>query len=304
MDAQTARQRYRYEPETGLLYHLHRGNGRVQNKPLGYVSNGFRHSEMLGRKRPTAHMHYGELPKGILRRLNGDNLDDRIENLAYVRKQLSVSYVHDGCEVNEYGRLPQEVVTGVYEIRCIHNGRRYIGSAANFSSRWRLHYTQLETGTHHSRHLQRSWNKYGESGFVFRVVEQCDRASIIEREQHYIDTLKPEFNSRPDATSQLGFKFSEESKKKMSEAAKRSRNFKGHKHSEETKRRISESRKGKGNSGWTQERKDRISAANKGRVISAQQRLRISEKLRGHKQSQETINKRMESIKRRRMSGG
>lgn len=126
------------------------------------------------------------------------------------------------------------------------NGRRYVGSAVNFSSRWSLHDRQLTTGAHHSKHLQRAWNKYGSESFVFRVLEECEKESLIEREQHYIDTLSPEFNSRPNAASQLGFKMSDETKKKLSESAKRTRNFTGHRHSEASKKKISDSRKGKG----------------------------------------------------------
>jgi group I intron endonuclease len=249
LTADVARTRYRYDPGSGRLYHTRPGHGRDMGRPIGNVTNGFRYSELLGKKMPTAHaiwlIHHGELPKGILRHLNGDNLDDRIENLAYVRKQLPMSYVHEGRYVSEYGKLPDELRTGIYEIFCVKNSRRYIGSAVRLSHRWRLHYTQLQSGKHHSRHLQRAWNKYGEESFVFRVIEQCSRENLISREQHYIDALCPEFNSRPNASSQDGFKFSIESRRKMS--ASRPKNFspmKGKRHTEETKRKISEKKKG------------------------------------------------------------
>lgn len=249
--ADAARIRYRYDTESGRLYHTQSGHGRDMGRPIGNVSNGFRYSELMGKKIPTAHavwlIHRGELPKGILRHLNGDNLDDRIENLAYVRNQLPVSYVHEGREVNEYGRIPKSITSGVYEIRCIRNGRRYIGSAVNITARWRLHYTQLQANKHHSMHLQRAWNKYGEAGFIFRVIESCKELTAVSREQHYIDTLNPEFNSRPNAGSQLGFKHSEDSRKKMSVARRRNPSSprKGMRHTEEAKALISQNRRGK-----------------------------------------------------------
>lgn len=80
-------------------------------------------------------------------------------------------------------------LTGVYEIFCKANGRRYVGSAQiSFKARWGVHRALLKKGAN-SRHLQRAWDKYGEVEFEFRVLETCARDVCISREQEHIDRL-------------------------------------------------------------------------------------------------------------------
>src|SRR3970040_1255088 len=55
---------------------------------------------------------------------------------------------------------------GVYKILNVMNGKVYVGSAANFKSRWKFHLGQLRYGNHHSITLQRAYNKYGERNFM------------------------------------------------------------------------------------------------------------------------------------------
>jgi group I intron endonuclease len=196
------------------------------------------------------------------------------------------------------------MASGIYCIQHGASGRRYVGSAANLKHRWQTHVLQLRQDRHHSKFLQRCWDKYGEAAFSFRVLLLCDRANLLTYEQAVIDAWKPEFNSAPTAGSQLGFRHRPESKARMSEAAKRTRNFTGHRHSEATKRRISENRKGKGATGWTQQRRDRISAAHKGRIITPEQRSKISATLTGHKQGPEQIAKRVAKLRGRKMPDG
>lgn len=246
------RSTFDYVPETGRLVRIRQGLGARVGREIGSIDpkHGHRRAHFKGGNRMTAHMvwvwHNGSMPSGILRHVNKINSDDRIENLVILKKQLPVSYEHRGETVNQYGRLPSGIKTGVYEIFCTANGRRYVGSSVNFERRWRLHYTQLSEGKHHSQHLQRAWTKYGEDAFVFRVLEKCVMGDLIAREQHYIDTLGPEFNSRPRAGSQLGFKHSDESRRRMS--ASRPRGFSpmsGREHTAETKARISRAKTGR-----------------------------------------------------------
>lgn len=111
---------------------------------------------------------------------------------------------------------------GIYSITNLVNGRVYIGSAASsFKERWRCHIRDLNGNKHHSGRLQNAWNKYGEDSFKFEIVEECSSNTCIEREQFYIDTLNPFYNICKIAGNCTGRKFSEESKLKMSESAKK-----------------------------------------------------------------------------------
>ena len=112
-------------------------------------------------------------------------------------------------------------IKGIYQIQSrIKPSRIYIGSAVNITKRWAQHLERLRKRIHHSRKLQRHYNKYGESDLMFSMVLTCDREHLIEHEQYFLDTLKPYFNTSPNAYSQLGLKHSEATKKKISEATK------------------------------------------------------------------------------------
>lgn len=91
---------------------------------------------------------------------------------------------------------------GVYLITCTANGDRYVGSAKSLRQRQREHWSNLRLKRHHNTHMQSVWNKYGPDTFVFEVLEEVsDLALLIEREQHWIDTLCPELNKAKTATS-------------------------------------------------------------------------------------------------------
>jgi group I intron endonuclease len=96
--------------------------------------------------------------------------------------------------------------SGIYKILNNINGKFYIGSAKSLSGRWRLHKSQLKNNKHHSIYLQRSFNKYGYSSFSFEILEYCDVTFLIEREQVYLDTLKPHYNIAKIAGNCLGVK--------------------------------------------------------------------------------------------------
>jgi group I intron endonuclease len=96
-----------------------------------------------------------------------------------------------------------------------------VGSAVKLGARWKLHRHHLKHGSHHSRHLQSSWDKHGPECFEFRVLEVVEvKANLIDREQHYFDTLRPEYNIAPVAGSCLGVRATPEQRQRASERAK------------------------------------------------------------------------------------
>lgn len=93
------------------------------------------------------------------------------------------------------------ITAGIYAIKNTLNNKMYIGSTACFKNRWRRHRQCLRGNYHHSPHLQSSYNKLGESRFVFIVLEECEniRETLILLEQKYMDELQPEYNVRKTA---------------------------------------------------------------------------------------------------------
>ena len=80
--------------------------------------------------------------------------------------------------------------SGVYKISCV-NGLFYIGSSWQLRGRFSEHLSGLKRGIHPNVHLQHAWNKYGSEGFTFEVLEYCSKDQTFEREQYYLDTLRP-----------------------------------------------------------------------------------------------------------------
>ena len=117
--------------------------------------------------------------------------------------------------------------SGIYQIRNLIDGKKYIGSAVNLRARWISHRNSLIRGDHHSPYLQAAWNKHGASRFAFEVVEAvASKEDLIQREQHYIDKFntsdnKIGYNISPTAGSSLGTRRTKESRQKQSDIARR-----------------------------------------------------------------------------------
>jgi group I intron endonuclease len=112
--------------------------------------------------------------------------------------------------------------SGIYLIKSFINNKKYIGSAISISTRInRGHLKDLRNNKHDNTHLQNHVNKYGINDLQFSILETCPNEKLIEREQYWIDTLKPEFNICKIAGSTLGIKLSEETKNKMKASNKR-----------------------------------------------------------------------------------
>lgn len=96
--------------------------------------------------------------------------------------------------------------SGIYRITNIVNNKKYIGSAAvTIRKRLNHHIAMLDVNKHKNEYLQNSWNKYGRDNFIFEIVEIVeDKELLLEREQFYLDSEKPEYNINKSATNLLG----------------------------------------------------------------------------------------------------
>lgn len=139
-------------------------------------------------------------------------------------------------------------ISGIYQIKNLANNKIYIGSAVNIKNRWKSHKSRLNLNKHHSIHLQRAWNKYGENSFEFSIIELVEeKTKLLDREQFWLDktncyNLKIGYNISKYAGSRLGVKASDETKKKMSKSQKGNKNSLGHKHSNESKLKMKQNK--------------------------------------------------------------
>jgi len=95
-------------------------------------------------------------------------------------------------------------ISGIYKIVNTINNKYYVGSSYNIYYRWRKHKQLLNKQKHHSKKLQRSWNRNSKDSFNFVIIELCDRKNLIKKEQQYLDIAKKEskqsYNMTFDAT--------------------------------------------------------------------------------------------------------
>lgn len=161
--------------------------------------------------------------------------------------------------------------SAIYCLRNTIDDKCYIGSAKKLNYRLWNHRHKLIKGTHANKHLQNFVNKYGIDSIYFEVLEKVEN-NIIEREQFWIDALKPTFNILPIAGSSEGIVLSKEHKSKISKGRK------GILHTEEAKQRISESMKGVPKS---KEHSAKVGLKHKCKVISEEQKNKISQANKG-----------------------
>lgn len=211
--------------------------------------------------------------------------------------------------------------SGIYLITHTASGKVYVGSAINLRLRFIRHRSDLKTNTHFNPLLQRHWNKYGAEAFCFSVLEFVDeKVDLIPRETYWIAKLNAAdrssgFNFLISGGGRLGMKHSEETKAKIGAAHKGKKispehaaavsaatkarqadpsyaltlikiglGNKGKKVSPESRARMSEAK-----SNMSAETRAKISAANKGKILSDETRARIGKAAIGRKQSPEHI---------------
>jgi hypothetical protein len=109
--------------------------------------------------------------------------------------------------------------SGIYRWTNLITNKSYVGSAINLTKRFRnyLSVKHLKLVLLKAKSIiHSSMLKNNYENFELDILEYCEKDSLIEREQFYIDLLKPEYNILETAGSRLGSKHTLDSKKKMS----------------------------------------------------------------------------------------
>lgn len=129
----------------------------------------------------------------------------------------------------------------IYRIK-FKNGKSYIGQTSN-TLEWRKNFHFCHARLYKKTKIQRALNKYNSDEIEWEILEDgidCEN-ELNKLEKEYIvkfDSLKNGYNLTEGGEGTRGYKWSEESKKRLSNSKK------GITHSDETRRKMSESKKG------------------------------------------------------------
>lgn len=80
--------------------------------------------------------------------------------------------------------------SGIYKIICLPTGKIYVGSSVDIRARGLQHFNDLRKGEHHSKYLQKAWDKHGADAFEISVLELVDPSRLIEVEQRWINSTR------------------------------------------------------------------------------------------------------------------
>lgn len=179
----------------------------------------------------------------------------------------------------------KKAICGIYAIKNLANGKVYVGQSRDVKKRWAWHKSHLNKGTHGNEHLQRAWNKYGETNFCFELVDVCEPFELDELERIWEKAYSKDTKTYNIAETGGGHTMSKEHREKISKALKgkfigSSNPSYGRKFTEEQKRIASIKHSGK-NCYWygkkrSNETKEKLRIANLGKKYSEESKAKKS----------------------------
>ena len=76
--------------------------------------------------------------------------------------------------------LKMNKITGIYMILNHANDKIYIGQSIDIKARWKQHKSDLNNNRHVNKHLQNSWNKFGQDNFEFIILCECEENQLFK----------------------------------------------------------------------------------------------------------------------------
>ena len=133
-------------------------------------------------------------------------------------------------------------ISGIYKITNTITGDFYIGSSKNIKSRWAHHKIPSTWNKYSNNPMYLDMRKYGVDKFVFELLAEVEESFLKEKEQYFIETLKPTYNDYRakglDIERYKEYQKSDKRKKYMKEYNKSDK-------SKEAKKKYNKSDKGK-----------------------------------------------------------
>lgn len=143
------------------------------------------------------------------------------------------------------------MITYVYSITNKLNNKRYIGVTQDLPTRRRAHLWRLRNGKHTNIKLTRAFKKYGEDSFRFEVLEtlnSAERNLLLEKEIQYIknyDSYKNGYNMSMGADGSTLQLTADETREKHRKFLMGNTYWLNRKHTQETKDKIGNAHRGK-----------------------------------------------------------
>ena len=129
--------------------------------------------------------------------------------------------------------------SGIYMIRCLRNGKVYIGRSSDIGGRLMAHYYILRKGTHYNSEFQRDFSLFGEDAFVcdiLKLISSEDNELLVSEEQEFINKYEKHqlYVKRNSNSGALSGTINEETRKRLSDRQVGEKNhFYGKHHSAE-----------------------------------------------------------------------
>lgn len=154
---------------------------------------------------------------------------------------------------------------GIYKITNVINNKIYVGSSINLKSRKHQHFYRLEKQYHGNNHLQSAYNKYGKDNFKWEIIEYLPLTEDKEENKKLILEREQYWIDTLDVCN-TGYNINKNAEWNFC--------------TEETKRKISEGNKGKI---VTDEFRIKMSNIIKGRKLSEKNKERLKKLHTGNK---------------------
>ena len=85
-------------------------------------------------------------------------------------------------------------IWGIYKITNTITGDFYIGSSKDVKRRWRQHKWPSVWKQRSNNQMYQDMQKYGTDKFIFEILEEVEESLLKEKEQQFIELLKPTYN--------------------------------------------------------------------------------------------------------------
>jgi len=172
-----------------------------------------------------------------------------------------------------------DIISGIYCIENLINGKKYIGKSTNIDKRFKNHTSTLNKGTNDNEYLQIDWNIQFGNNFKFYLVQECPKEQLDDLEIEIIEyyntnNRKFGYNMTDGGKGSNGYKHRSEDIQKITEkriyATGEKHFWFGVHHTNETKEKLSKIHSGNKyalGTKRTEEQKQSLSLARTGTCI-------------------------------------